>query len=184
MIKNTTTKRTKAKGNCWDNRLCGKPINSSSDEEELKHQLVTIFQPSTSGVPLRRRSPPKLEEIGQSRFQATGGSRHSHARFHNTPPQSPRSRHQDQYGADTTGQPRGGRELTTRRPIATSTSQETTGKHRSTQIRPHQRSHSDHRREEKEICKEMEKRTREMSFTPIRRRSTTSEELCAFMSRR
>ena len=79
MIKNTTTKRTKAKGNCWDNKLCGKPINSSSDEEELKHQLVTIFQRSTSGVPLRRRSPPKLEEIGQDRFPATGGSRRSHA---------------------------------------------------------------------------------------------------------
>ena len=55
MIKNQTTKRRKAKGNCWDNKICGKPITDSSDEEELRHQLVTIFQPSTSGIPLQPR---------------------------------------------------------------------------------------------------------------------------------
>ena len=119
MIRNTTSKRIKAKGNCWDNRLCGKLIESSSDEEELKHQLVTIFQPSTSGVPLRRRSTPKLEEIIPSRHQATGGSRPYHNRSRTTPPPSPRSRHQDLYDADTIGQQRHGRESTPRRPIAT-----------------------------------------------------------------
>ena len=35
MIRNQTTKKKKAKGNCWDNRICGKPITDSSDEEEL-----------------------------------------------------------------------------------------------------------------------------------------------------
>ena len=55
MIKNQTTRRKKAKGNCWDNKICGKPLDSS-DEEELKHQLVTIFQPSTSGIPLEKQT--------------------------------------------------------------------------------------------------------------------------------
>ena len=119
IIRNTTSKRIKAKENCWDNRLCGKPIESSSNEEELKHQLVTIFQLSTSGVPLRRRSPPKLKEIILSRHQATGGSRPYHNRSRTTPPPSPCSRHQDLYDAGTIGQQRHGRESTSRRPIAT-----------------------------------------------------------------
>ena len=132
MIRNTTSKRIKAKGNCWDNRLCGKPIESSSDEEELKYQIVTIFQLSTSGVPLRRRSLPKLEEIILSRHQATGGSRPYRNRSRTTPPPSPHSRHQDLYNADTIGQQKHGRESTPRRPIATlksSTSPDTTGRH-------------------------------------------------------
>ena len=165
MIKHQTTRRKKAKGNCWDNKICGKPMDSS-DEEELKHQLVTIFQPSTSGIPLQPRRPrddggelrPTIQQL------------------------QPPTRHPDQSGGSGTGENRGGRSWTPLRPIATSkqsTWQETTRepKLQSTQRsrEAHWHSEIDQRRERDRIRSEMEHRTRESSFRPVRRGSTPQD---------
>ena len=168
MIKNQTTRRKKAKVNCWDNKVCGRPIPDSSDEEELKHQLVTIFQPSTSGIPLQPRN--HRDARGDRRLD--------------TPRPSPPTHRRDQSGGSGTGESRGGRSWTPLRPIATSKQSiwpgTTTMEDRHQTMRRSRETHwpSEHdlRRERDRIRSEMEHRTYESSFRPIRRGSTTRDE--------
>ena len=64
MIKNQTTRRKKAKGNCWDNRICGKPITDSSDEEELNTSSSQSSSRQQAGFRSKKGDKQTQEETG------------------------------------------------------------------------------------------------------------------------